>query len=250
MFHNGSKEEIQDELKKIYPGINHKVAKKNNGYSGGFNSTVDWIFSSGARSTLFLTNDTKVCPDTLSRCLETERETGVGIIAPTIFYLKYPEKIDSSGGFFDPVRFTLSHYHDPGLPLFLQPGRDYIPGTALWITKEVFLRTGGMDEDYNTYWEDADLSFRCHNSGIRMARSFKAKILHGVGQTCHKKPLYTTYYFQRNRIKFCKRFLTGKDLERSLDIIRKNIEEMGIRSEAKNDLRRIEYLKDLKKLLN
>lgn len=248
LFHNGSQSEIRNDLEHEYPEINHKWAEENSGYSGGFNSIMKWIFSNGGRSVLFLTNDTVVDPDTLKRCLETEEETGSGFIAPSIYYLKYPEKLDSSGGFFDPVRSTLSHYHEEGLPLFLQSGRDYIPGTALWMREDVFRKTRGMDENYHTYWEDADLSFRCHNSAIRMARSFEAKVFHGIGQTCHKKPLYTTFYFQRNRILFCKKHLSGPELEKALNIIGKDILEMKKKAVEKSDTKRAAYISKLEKL--
>ncbi len=250
LLHNGSDNTVKRELELQYPSINHKSVTENRGYSGGFNDLMRWIFSSGGNSVLFLTNDTIIIEDTLEKCLKTYHETKTGIIIPTIYYIKYPDKIDSSGGFFDISRATLSHYHEEKLPLFLKPERDYVPGTAFWITKDIFLATGGMDESYHTYWEDADLSFRCHESDIKIARSHGAKIFHGVGQTCHKKPLYTTFYFQRNRIRFCKKFLFGKELQRSLDIIGKEIGEMKNKAEAKDNRKKIEYLKELKGTLN
>lgn len=226
LYHNGSDPGIRLELIQKYPDINHKESEKNTGYSGGFNSTVKWIFGRGGRSVLFLTNDTTIDNTTLQHCLSTEQSTGSGLIAPIIHYLKYPEKIDSSGGFFDRERFTLSHYHELPLPVILEPDKDYVPGTSLWIRKDIFHRTGGMDENYHTYWEDADFSFRCHKKGIEMARSFNAKVYHGIGQTCHKKSLYTTYYFQRNRILFCKKFLGGDDLKKALYGIENDINGM------------------------
>ncbi len=250
LLHNGSEYSAQVELENLYPSINHRSIDQNRGYSGGFNALMEWIFSSGSNSVLFLTNDTVITKGTHEACLNTGKETGSGIIVPTIYYIKYPDKIDSSGGFFDRQRFTLSHYHEEDLPLFLNPGEDYVPGTAFWITKNIFLKTNGMDESYHTYWEDADFSFRCHKAEIKIARSSDAKIFHGIGQTCHKKPLYTTFYFQRNRITFCKKFLSGKELERSLDAIKKDILEMKKKAELGNNLNKIEYLKELKDTLN
>lgn len=248
LFHNGSQVKMRNDLEYEYPEINHKWTEENTGYSGGFNSVMKWIFGNGGRSALFLTNDTIIAPDTLSKCFETEKETGSGFIVPSIYYLKYPEKLDSSGGFFDPARFTLSHYHEEGLPIFLQPGRDYAPGTALWMRKDVFEKTHGMDENYHTYWEDADLSFRCHRAGVKMARSTKAKIFHGIGQTCHKKPLYTTFYFQRNRILFCKKHLSGSELVKALSIIGKDIMKMKKNAEGKDDNIKLDFLSELEKL--
>ena len=99
LYHNGSSRDAREQLVRDYPEINHEYSETNKGYSGGFNSLMKWIFSSGGRSVLFLTNDTIIDPDTLGHCITTERETGSGFIAPAVFYLKYPEKMDSSGGF-------------------------------------------------------------------------------------------------------------------------------------------------------
>ncbi len=249
LYHNGSNAETRDNLTNKFPKINHHGSQTNTGYSGGFNSIMKWIFGSGARSVLFLTNDTTIDKSTLTECLGAGDATGSGFVAPEIHYMKYPEKIDSCGGFFDRTRFTLSHYHELSLPVILETGKDYIPGTALWMRIDVFNKSGGMDERYHTYWEDADLSFRCHSSGINMARGFGAKVYHGIGQTCHKKSLYTTYYFQRNRILFCRKFLKSSDLKNALDRIYTEIGIMEHKASLKNDIKKLEYIEKLKKIL-
>lgn len=248
LYHNGTSDRVCEELQSTFPGVRHKWAQKNTGYSGGFNAVMQWIFGLGGRSVLFLTNDTTVEPSTLQHCLDTEKSTGSGLIAPLVHYLKYPEKIDSSAGFFDRQRYTLSHYHHPVQEPFLKRDLDYIPGTSLWIRADIFEQTGGMDESFHMYWEDVDFSFRCHNAGITMARSLQAKVYHGVGQTCHKKPLYTTWYFQRNRILFCRRYLSGAERENALLHISREIREMKTRALEKGDRRKTGYLEELEKL--
>ncbi len=248
LYHNGSQLKVMEELKNEYPEINHQWSEENTGYSGGFNSAMEWMFNCGARSVLFLTNDTIINSATLINCLNTEKKADSGFVAPSIFYLKYPDKMDSSGGFFDRERFTLSHYHSHPLPAFLEPGRDYIPGTALWMREDIFKRTGGMDEQFHTYWEDADLSFRCHDSGIIMARSPEAEIFHGIGQTCHKKPIYTTFYFQRNRIMFCRKYLNDTEINKANEIIISEIEGMKKKAIERGDHKKLEYISELEKL--
>jgi len=248
LYHNGSSKGVREHLINSYPGINHAFSETNSGYSGGFNSAMKWIFSTGKESALFLTNDTTIDPDAPDRCRKTGAETGAGFIAPAVYYLKYPGQIDSCGGYFDRERVTLSHYRKLPLPLFLKEESDYIPGTALWMNRDIFSRTGGMDERYHTYWEDADLSFRCHRSGIKMARCPDAEVYHGIGQTCHKKPLYTTFYFQRNRIFFLRRFLTGDELETALSKVEKDLDDMWEKASARSDRRKLGFIADLKKL--
>jgi len=248
LYHNGTSAETREKIRSTFPMIRHKWTDMNTGYSGGFNALMKWIFNERGRSVLFLTNDTTIESPTLSNCLATEKETGAGLIAPLILYLKYPEKIDSSAGFFDRRRFTLSHYHLRVAETILEKNLDYIPGTALWMRADIFEQTGGMDENFHTYWEDADLSFRCHRSGIMMARSLQAQVYHGIGQTCHKKPLYTTWYFHRNRILFCKKYLIGTELEKALQRIHREILEMKARALEKGDRRKTGYLEKLEKL--
>lgn len=247
-FSNGSEPSFYENLKERYPLIMHRHNKENRGFSGGFNESLKWAFLSGFDSALFMTNDTIIGKNALDSCIETSLQTGSGLIAPTIYYLKRSNKIDSSAGFFDRERFTLSHYHSTHNPQILEKN-DYIPGTALFITKNVFEKLEGMDEFYNTYWDDADFSFRAHKAGIKQARSFKAGIFHKVGQTCHKKPLYTTFYFQRNRVLFCKKFLRGKELIRALNIIDSETDEMLNRIGSEKDIIRQKYLEEIKLLI-
>ncbi|MCD4654016.1 hypothetical protein K8T06_08770, partial [bacterium] len=168
-----------------------------------------------------------------------------GIAAPCIRYLSKPDKIDSLGAYFQPLTATLGHYHERELPVVLQPGIDYIPGTALAITGETFEKLHGADESFHTYWEDVDLSFRASAADITLIRCPDAIIDHGVGQTCHKKPFYTTYLFQRNRLMFCRRHLDGKTLVHAESKIRSDWLVMKQKKMERGDIRRLNYLEEL-----
>ncbi|MCP5108206.1 MAG: glycosyltransferase family 2 protein [bacterium] len=247
-FDNGSKQEVFDELKNIFPKCRHHRCEKNLGYSGGFNRALEWVFDSGFSGALFCTNDTRVYPGALETCAQKSLETGAGMIAPCVIYLSSEgkeEAIDSIGGWFNAETCTLNHYQNRGLPDFLDPVKDYIPGTALWINKEFFKETGGTDETFHMYWEDVDICFRAHQKGLAMARCYDAKIAHGVGQTVRKKPLYTTFYFHRNRIRFCKRYLKGDQLQKAMALLNQELLKMGEQWEQKNDQKRLNYLNQL-----
>jgi len=100
------------------------------------------------------------------------------------------------------------------------------------------------------YWEDVDLSFRGHQEGIVQARCYDAHVEHGVGQTTRKKPLYTTFYFHRNRIRFCRRYLEGGELLQVLQSIRSQLTAMGSQWQENDDQRRLRYFQQLKKELD
>ncbi|MCP5048838.1 MAG: glycosyltransferase family 2 protein [bacterium] len=244
-FDNGSKPDVFHQLYQAFPTCRHLRNDTNLGFSGGFNRSLEQVFTIGFTSALFCTNDTIIEPGAAEACLETASQTEAGMVAPQVNYLFRPDAIDSIGAYFDNETGLLHHYHDHHLPMLLDSTKDYIPGTALWINKETFQILDGTDESYHMYWEDVDLSFRAHHEGIPLARSYDARFSHGVGQTNRKKPLYTTFYFLRNRIRFCRLYLYGDAQEKVLRSIHNELIQLGNRWKQRNDTRRIGYFHKL-----
>jgi GT2 family glycosyltransferase len=244
-FDNGSQPDIFQQLNREFPLCHHQRIEKNLGFSGGFNRALAWVFSSGYSSTLFCTNDTLVEPGAAEACAHTAVQTNAGMVAPLIVYLSRPDAIDSIGAYFNADTGTIHHYHEYGMPALLDPQKDYMPGTALWIHRDAFKDLEGTDESFHMYWEDVDMCFRAHKKGIPLARCYDALIKHGGGQTCRKKPLYTTFYFQRNRIRFCRRYLKGEARQKILETIHKELMEWSEDWQEKGDNRRLGYLKEL-----
>ncbi len=243
-FDNGSDIENHNIILQTCPEIKHNRIDENKGYSGGFNEAVKWAIAEGFKNILFCTNDTKVFPDTIDKCEYYSKKFNSSLIAPKIIYFK-SQDIDSIGGSFDNEKFKLKHYKENNLPLELDPQSDYIPGTAFWLSDEVFKKLNGMDESYHTYWEDVDFSFRAHKQGIKMVRCYDAVISHSVGKTCHKKPLYSIYYYQRNRIKFCKKFCLKKELEKAKHIIYNELKAYELKYRIKKDIMHIKFIEDI-----
>lgn len=247
---NGSDPAVYQKLTDRYPQIRHHHLETNRGFSGGFNAALTCIFEAGFEIAVFLTNDTIFHPGADAALADALGSTGAGMAAPCIRYVSNPDRIDSLGAFFDPVSASLQHYHEIDLPELLKPGKDYIPGTALAITRTAFETLRGADESFHTYWEDVDFCFRAHEAGIRLARCPDARIDHGVGRTCHKKPFYTTFLFQRNRLIFCRRHLSGAMLEQAETVIRADWTRMLQTSQEKNDRNRMDYLEQLMGLVD
>lgn len=246
---NGSESSVFDRLTARYPGINHHRLEKNRGFSGGFNAVLRQVFSGDHTLCLFLTNDTVFHPDADQRLAVTLQSFSAGMAAPCIRYLSRPDSIDSLGAFFDSRTASLQHYHETGLPPLLEPGKDYIPGTALAITKHAFDTLNGADEQFHTYWEDVDLCFRAARAGIHLARCPDARIDHGVGRTCHKKPFYTSWLFQRNRLIFCRKHLRDSRLRNAESVIREDWRIMREKNVRRGDTVRLAYLDELFELL-
>lgn len=244
-FDNGSQTQVRQEIQELFPRCKHRRIDDNLGFSGGFNRSMEWVLAEGGTSALFCTNDTLLEPGAVEACEATAARTGAGMVAPLLTYISRPENIDSNGAFFNRETGTIHHYHQNNLPEMLDPRKDYIPGTAVWIDGTTFHRLGGTDESFHMYWEDVDMCFRAHKEEIPLARCTGAVLRHGGGQTTRKKPLYTTFYFQRNRIRFCRRHLEGDQREKVLEKIRKELLEQASQWRRNNDSRRMEYLEKL-----
>jgi len=240
-FDNGSQTEFFHALTKQFPDIHQERIEKNRGYSGGFNAALRWVFSTGKEAALFLTNDTVLYPKAVELCSETAAKTDSGLVAPCVTYLKQPDLIDSSGAYFDINQCNLNHYREYGLQTQMTGQTDYIPGTAIWISSSAFEKLNGVDESYHTYWEDVDMCFRARKEGIKMARCYNARVGHGVGQTCHKKPIYTAYYYHRNRIRFCRKQLSSKEWNRAKIHIRNDLDSLAAKWRTNRDEKRLEY---------
>jgi len=242
-FDNGSNAVNHESIKKEFPWIKHNRIEINSGYSGGFNRAIKWAIKEGFDNFLFLTNDTLIEKDALKNILEHSEKTGSEFAAPKIVYENQKSSIDSIGGFFDFKNFTLGHYKEENIELELNMDTDYVPGSAFWFTKNIFEKLNGMDESLHTYWEDVDFSFRAHRAGVRITRCYDSVIFHGVGKTCHKKPLYSTYYFQRNRIRFCKKYLSIDQWGLAKEKIKKDLDR--IKEKSLNDKIKTGYIEEL-----
>ena len=247
VFDNGSEERVYKELYREYPQLNWNRIPENRGFSGGFNAALDWVFSLGYEGILFLTNDTYIRRNVLSIITDKARETGLELLAPLLVSHRNPERIDSNAAYYDERTYNLGHYKELGLSPELV-ANEYIPGTALFITSEAFYKLGGTDESYFMYWEDVDMCFRAHRLNIRMGRCEEAIIEHGIGKTCHKKPIYTTYYYQRNRIMFAKKHLSLDQWARAEIVIQKEIEQHLLFSEERQDKNRLAYWREIEEI--
>jgi GT2 family glycosyltransferase len=85
---------------------------------------------------------------------------------------------------------------------------DYLPGAAILCRLSVWDLVGGMPEKYYFAYEEAEFALRIRKQKFRIIVLPEARILHKVGMSSDKQPMYI-YNDIRNRLKFG-RFLWGK----------------------------------------
>lgn len=204
LIHNGSEDLVRQQLHFEFPHIGHIFLEKNQGYSGGANFGLNFVFENKKNPSewvLFLTNDTQL------KKLEKPPQQP-GLYAPKILK-RNTDKIDSLGGSLNLLNGKLRHLRVYNQNLYFKSNiysRYYVPGTAFWLHRETFKEGGGFDTTLHTYWEDVDLSIRYENLGLCLGRHLDTVLSHAIGRTCHKKPIYTKFYFHRNRKIIWKRY--------------------------------------------
>lgn len=197
LVHNGSEKAHIQKLQEQFPAIEHLIIEKNLGYSGGLNFGLEKCFKNFERI-IFVTNDVELLE------VPSSWPTEKGFFAPKIYFRKI-SKIDSLGGFFIPHLLKLIHVkNDFDYEKALKEKRSkwkipYVPGSAFVLDREIYEKIGHIDESLHTYWEDVDFSARVYLGNLNMGIIKELTFLHRVGKTCHQKPFYTTYLFQRNR---------------------------------------------------
>lgn len=243
-YDNGSEAAHNRTVCANFPQFNHFRGEQNTGYAGGFNQSLRSVFAKGYESALFLTSDTEITPGALPACLKSAHEHQANLVAPQVCFRRPSNPLDAWGGCFDPRSCQLRHYRKEPQPSRLQPPWDYIPGTALWLRRSAFNRLEGVNESFFMYWEDVDLCVRAHQAGMSLVRS-PARILHGGGETCAKKPLYTAFYFQRNRLRFCRLHLAGEERRKARSLLTRELDELAAKWTVAGDPCRRPFIEPL-----
>ena len=203
---NGSKEDIQKELKRNYPGIKFISSAKNLGFAGGNNIALGKT-EGDSHFYLLLNSDTKVTNGALDSLVAFAKKSNSGISSCRL--------INPDGSFQPnagrlpnllPVFFWLSGLDDIlrfiiKLPSYQERDASYykgdievgwISGSVMLIDKSVINKTGLMDDQIFMYGEDVDYCFRAKNDGFYVGWTNNAEIMH-IGGASSPKARYSQW---------------------------------------------------------
>ena len=170
---NGSPSHGEAELRAALPPEVEVVRLPGNrGFGGGMNAGMRRALEDPATdSVLFLNNDTRCPPEmvgAMRAALAADPATGlVGC-----------DMEGAGGGESAPAGYRIGRVF--GYPRPCRPGEtpDYLQGSCLLLPRDVLEATGGFDEDYRFFFEDADLSLRVRKLGRRLAIAPGVRIFH------------------------------------------------------------------------
>lgn len=189
---NGSTDGSAETIRRGSPGTEVLELPRNLGYGGGCNAGFRRAEELGARSVIFLNNDTLVDPafaDSLLLVLAEDPTAGMAV--PKILYADRPGTIWYAGGEVDLSRGLVRHLgiRRRDAERFSRPGHTgYATGCCFAMRSRDFRAVGGFDERFGMYAEDVDLSLRVRAQGFSIDYEPSSVVRHRVSASFRGNP--------------------------------------------------------------
>jgi GT2 family glycosyltransferase len=169
------------------PGVTVVSPDENLGFAGGCNAGA----AAARGAYLGLVNaDAVVEPDALRHLVEVASRPDVGIASASIRLADEPELLNSCGNPLQILGLSWSGgFREPAAEHAAEVDVTCASGAGAVLRREVWDALGGFPAEYFAYHEDAELSWRCWQRGLRVRYVPQAVVLH-------------RYEFSRNPTKF------------------------------------------------
>ncbi|GAB2849855.1 glycosyltransferase family 2 protein [Microbacterium insulae] len=188
---------------------------RNLGFGAGMNAAARRAADSDAAAYVLLNPDAYLEGDGVARLAETVIADPDCVVAPLV--------VRPDGGHFSSeMELDL----DSGSMRRIRDGRRYadsamwLSGACFAISRAMWERLGGFDDDYFLYWEDVDLSVRAARAGAVLRVDDGVRAVHSAGGTqtdetrsAGKSPVYY-FYNVRNRLVFAAQHLDARGQRR------------------------------------
>lgn len=202
VVNNGSSDDSGDYVRDNFPQFRLIEIKKNRGFAGGNNYG---IARARGKYVLLLNNDTKVTKNFLTPLVDAlEGDLSIGAAQPQMRSMKNPLLLDSVASFYTSSGF-LYHYgyyqkhtkkqYQHRLPAYS------IKGACFFIRRDLYMKLGGLDEDFVCYVEESDLCHRILLFGKKIVYIPESYIYHwgGGDMLIMEKNETTAFRTVRNR---------------------------------------------------
>ncbi|WP_421774505.1 glycosyltransferase family 2 protein [Gracilimonas sp.] len=204
---NASTDGSKEWIKSTYPEIKIATFDQNYGYCGGNNRAVPFAEKD---ILLFLNNDVKVEKNWLHGINGAfEKNENIAAAQPKMRAIEQPEYFEyagAAGGYMDKYGYTFcrgrifdeverdkGQYND-------SPNLFWASGAALAVRKDLFIESGGFDEDFEFHMEEIDLCWRLQNQGYKIGYAPESVIYHLGGGSLPMGSPRKVYYNFRNSL--------------------------------------------------
>lgn len=188
--------------------------KENWGVAKGNNIGINAALSDGCSYILLSNNDIVMESTTIEHLFEGHVHYSASMSVPKIYFWNTEKIIWSAGGYWNLIDCTSRHYgykKTDRAEYGIAKKIDYAPTCFMLINSGVFDKVGMMDEDFFVYYDDADFVWRATKIGDEKLYYIPdSQIWHKESfSTGGGLSAFTLFYFNRNRIYFSYKHLSG-----------------------------------------
>ena len=169
---------------------------QNLGFSGGMNAGIRRALEGGADAVLLVNSDMVVPPDCVGRLEATIVDKAVGIVGPLIHSRSVPDVIGSVGIDYNLATGRMLHRRQGGADADV----DAVSGCLMLIRRNVFERTGLLDERYFFAFEEIDFCLRARAKGFTARVVGDAIAYHEGGGAIGAGSSRRLYFAARNHL--------------------------------------------------
>lgn len=159
---NASTDDSLSWLEAEHPDVRIIRHQENLGYAEAYNRSIPIAFDDGCDWVCLQNTDTIVRKDWLKPLKAAAEDSTIGIMGPC-----FTEWTSDAPNYYmtGRCRDLIQHMHDPDQ---VPADRDWVEGSSLFLRRECFEQTGGLNPLYFMYWEEADLCRRARHEGWRV----------------------------------------------------------------------------------
>ncbi len=199
---NGSKDDSIDGLKSRWPGLTLRIERLDQNLGFAVANNIGSRLAHGKWLAL-LNADAFPEPDWLEQLLRAaDHNPEFTFFASRQIQANTPELLDGTGDSYHVSGLAWrQNYNHPASKYGIQSCEVFsVCAAAALYSRDDFIKVGGFDEDYFSYFEDVDLSFRLRLSGGKCLYIPEAVVQHIGSASTGKRSDYSVYYGYRNLI--------------------------------------------------
>ena len=208
---NGSHDATLEVVQRDHPWVHLIAGHGNIGFAAG--NHIGFRKARG-KYLLMLNPDTRLQPGALRALIDFAiSNPKAGMIAPRLVNqdgslqhstFRFPDLRQAFFGFFEKLvpidspyngRYSADNYAQ-------QREVDHIVGAAIFLKRELWHHTGGMDENYKLYFEETDWCYRAKRNGWQLLYTPDATIVHLGSHATSKNPEASSIMFARSQAYF------------------------------------------------
>lgn len=225
---DNSPEKTLKEKIKEFSDVKLIETKQNTGFAAGNNIGIKHAFKNKADFIMLLNNDAEIDNQAMVHLIPVfHKRKDIGIVAPKIYFTpgfeyhqqKYHKKdlgkvIWYAGGHIDwqNIMGVNENIDKVDKGQFNKSKEvEFVSGCCMLIKKEVFNKTGFLDEYYFLYLEDMDFCVRTQKAGFKLFFEPKAIVWHkNLGTNKKTASDIQAYYYTRNRLLFAFKYASPR----------------------------------------